>query len=108
MGMIPLLAKQAVEQKLILQSKIMIGNYEFYYACGLLAGYLGKEFVNRNNPIELQHIVVESCQNTDKTIAHLAEIIRGYHPDEKYDEQMEELYQDGIREDIRRLTAGVK
>ena len=75
--MVPSIARQSVIIKCNMQQSILTGNYEFYYAAGLIANLSGVEIPEDIKPEEL--------------LALLSEKIPPMTPADVYDEQMREL-----------------
>lgn len=99
--MIPLLAQQSIQTKLKLQSVTMLGNYEFYYAAGLLCQNLGLLPQVDLPPKELYDFLrtqTDGKEISDPVTAHLAKMIHFYIPEDAYDEQMKELFRLGVQE----------
>ena len=97
--MIPELAQQSIQTKIELKSATMLGNYEFYYAAGILCRKLGLDVEEQIHPKELYDFIrmqTDGKELADQTAAHLAEMIRYYIPEESYDSQMEELLRWGL------------
>ena len=93
------LAQQSIQTKIKLKSATMLGNYEFYYAAGILCRKLGLVVEERIQPKELHDFIraqTDGKDLPDPTAAHLAEMIHYYMPEEHYDSQMEELLQWGL------------
>ena len=96
------LTRQSVVIKCNLEASIMTGNYELYYAAGLLAKLMNREIPADIRPEALHDLVhewLESFTPADGHEKHLAHMLKYYHPDpERYDEQMAELLQMGLHE----------
>lgn len=93
------LAIQSVQTKIKLKSATMLGNYEFYYAAGILCRELNLTVAEDIKPKEL-HAYIDGLavekEFDDPTVAHLIKMIHFYMPEEQYDEQMKELFQVGL------------
>lgn len=93
------LAPQSVQTKIKLKSATMLGNYEFYYAAGILCRELNLTVEEDIKPKEL-HAYIEGLtagkEFDDPTVTHLIKMIHFYMPEEQYDEQMKELLQWGL------------
>lgn len=92
------LAVQSIRNKLRLQSGTMLGNYEFYYAAGIICGKLHLTPQEIKEPQKLQAYLVgrtEGKEFEDPAAAHLAKMIRYYKAEDHYDEQMGELFKMG-------------
>ncbi len=92
--MVPSIARQSVIIKCNMQKSILTGNYEFYYAAGLVAKLTDLEIADDIRPEELQELLAEkipTCKAKDEKEAYLFQMIKDYRPSEEYDEQMKEL-----------------
>lgn len=80
----------------------MTGNYEMYYAAGLLAQLMHREIAADIRPEALHDLVhgwIESFTSADGHEEHLVHMLKYYHPDpDRYDAQMAELLQMGLHE----------
>lgn len=96
------LTRQSVVIKCSLEASIMTGNYEMYYAAGLLANIMSREIAADIQPEALHDLVHEwlaDFQPADGQQKHLAHMLKYYHPDpERYDDQMAQLLQMGLQE----------
>ena len=96
------LARQSVIIKCNLQASVMTGNYEMYYAAGLLAQLCGKEAAADIRPDALHDLVHEWIADftpSNGQEEHLVKMLKFYHPDpDRYDEQMAQLYSMGLQE----------
>ena len=92
--MVPSIARQSVIIKCNMQKSILTGNYEFYYAAGLVAKLSGVEIADDIQPEELQNLLTEKipgCTAKDEKETYLFQMLMDYRPSEEYDEQMKEL-----------------
>ena len=100
--MITDLARQSVILKCKLQQSTMLGNYEFYYAAGLMAQMTQTADVEEGiSPQELwekTQKMCEACTSEDPYIEHLKFMLAHYKVHEAYDAQMWELFQRGVQE----------
>ena len=55
--MVEELAVNAVEKKLDMQASILVGNYEYYYACGKLKGLMDLAVDEKTAPLVMKEIV---------------------------------------------------
>lgn len=95
------LARQSVVIKCSLEASIMTGNYEYYYSAGLLSKLTGQDIPRDIRPEQLHNQVQEMLkvfEPADGREKHLAGMLRYYHPDERYDEEMAGLLEMGISE----------
>lgn len=97
------LTRQSVVIKCNLEASIMTGNYELYYAAGLLGKLMHREIQADIRPVELHDLVhewLDSFAPADGHEEHLAHMLMYYHPDpERYNEQMAKLLQMGLHEE---------
>ena len=100
--MITDLARQSVILKCKLQKSTMLGNYEFYYAAGLMAQMTGSTGIEKDiSPQQLWEKtkkMCETCATEDPYVAHLKFMLEHYKVHEAYDEQMWDLFQCGLQE----------
>ena len=95
------IARQSVVIKCNLHASIMVGNYEFYYAAGLLHKLTGKESAEVAEPDVMAQRVAElltEFQPGNEQEEHLKKMLQDYEPTEKYDAQMQELFSTGEQE----------
>lgn len=96
------LARQSVVIKCNLEASIMTGNYEMYYAAGVLAQLMHREIAADIRPEALHDLVhgwIESFTPADGHEEHLVHMLKYYHPDpDRYNAQMAELLQMGLQE----------
>lgn len=99
--MVESIARQSVIIKCNLASSIMTGNYEFYYAAGLLyklKGIAAKEVLEPETlAIQIQKLL-EGYEPEDSREKHLVKMLRFYKPIDTFDEQMKELFGTGVKE----------
>ncbi|MGN0483704.1 MAG: DUF3837 domain-containing protein [Lachnospiraceae bacterium] len=99
--MIPLLARQSVILKCNLKKSQLLGNYEFYYAAGLLAKLMNVEAADLTNPQDVWNQITEAGKNyqtEDEKEQHLLSMVRNYQVHDEFDEQMQELFECGKKE----------
>ena len=99
--MITSLARQSVVLKCNLQKSAMLGNYEMYYAAGLMAKFTNTQIEEGIQPMELWKKVVELGKNyetEDKKVLHLIHMLDNYIVHEEYDAQMWDMFQMGFQE----------
>lgn len=95
------IARQSVIIKCNLEASIMTGNYEFYYASGLLYKFKGIAISEVPAPEVLYEQVqqmIEGYEPEDAKERHLVKMLRFYKPVEAFDEQMKELFWIGNKE----------
>ncbi len=93
------LASQSIQTKIKLKSATMLGNYELYYAAGILCRELNLPIKGEMQPIELYDTIrsrTDGQEFENATVAHLVSMIFYYKPEEQYDSQMQELFQWGL------------
>ena len=81
--MVTSIARQSVIIKCNMQKSVLTGNYEFYYAAGLIAKLSGVEISDDIKPIELGVLLQQE--------KYLFSMLKDYKPTDEYDEQMKEL-----------------
>lgn len=99
--MVTSIARQSVIIKCNMQKSVLTGNYEFYYAAGLVVKLTGLEIAEDSKPQELFELLMANIPELtakDEKEAYLFQMISGYRPFEEYDEQMKELFQMGKNE----------
>ena len=92
--MVTSIARQSVIIKCNMQNSVLTGNYEFYYAAGLIAKLSGGEFSDDIKPVELGTLLHEAIKKTepkDEQEKYLFSMLKDYKPTDEYDEQMKEL-----------------
>lgn len=95
------IARQSVIIKCNLEASIMTGNYEFYYASGLLYKCKGIAIAEVPEPgvlYEQIHQMIEGYEPGEAKERHLVKLLRFYKPVEAFDEQMKELFWIGNKE----------
>lgn len=100
--MVTSIARQSVIFKCVRQKSVMVGNYEFYYAAGLLKRCMVLETREDMKPEELSEFIVgklEELHPSNEREEYLVKIISTYEPEpEVYDEQTKELFRWGATE----------
>lgn len=100
--MVTSIARQSIILKCVRQKSVMVGNYEFYYAAGLLKRCMGLETSEEMKPVELSDYIVGKIQElepTDEREDYLIKMLSTFEPDEDiYDDQMKELFRWGAGE----------
>lgn len=100
--MVTSIARQSVIIKCNMQKSILTGNYEYYYAAGLLSKLSGVEIPEDIRPEELLTLLTEKIEGLapkDERERYLFQMLRDYSPGEEYDGQMKELLLWGKREE---------
>ena len=93
--MITSIARQSVIIKCNMQKSVLTGNYEFYYAAGLVLKLTGLALPEESKPEELFDLLTEKLPEItpkDEKEEYLFQLILGFRPIEEYDEQMKELF----------------
>ena len=99
--MVTSIARQSIVIKCKLKESIMLGNYEFYYATGLISKLTGVEFDVELPPKQLYEAVkkaVTDYEPKNENEAYLLQLFTEFKPDETVDEQMKELFRWGLTE----------
>ena len=100
--MVTSIARQSIILKCINQTSVMVSNYEFYYAAGLMKRCMGVEVNEDMQPEALsEHILerLEQLQPANEQEAYLMGLLSTYEPGaDIYDEQMKELFRWGADE----------
>ncbi len=92
--MTPLLARQSVIIKCGMQKSVLTGNYEFYYAAGLLARLTGQDIADDVAPEALREkldTVLPGLSLSGERERYLCRLLTDYQPALEYDAQMKEL-----------------
>lgn len=100
--MVTSIARQSVIIKCNMQKSVLTGNYECYYAAGLVSKLFGVELSEEMKPEELLAVLTENTAGLspkDEKEAYLLKLLADYRPGEEYDEQMKELFLWGKQED---------
>lgn len=97
----PVLAKQSVHIKCKIKASIMMGNYEFYYAAGVLCARTGRTPEQTLQPKELHAWIqplLDTYEPKNEQEAYLVKLLKEYKVSDEYDEQMAELLRMGLAE----------
>lgn len=92
--MVASIARQSVIIKCNMKKSVFTGNYEFYYAAGLLSKLTGKEIADDIQPEALRQQLDEMLPRISlkgEQEQYLCGLLADYHPAEEYDAQMQEL-----------------
>lgn len=95
------IARQSVIIKCNMQRAYILGNYEFYYAAGLVSKLYGFEISDDIQPEELAELLAGALGNVTPNgpqETYLVSILKEYAPETRYDEQMKELLLWGKKE----------
>lgn len=96
-----ILARQSVIIKCRLNQSIMMGNYEYYYAGGLLCRLAGQVPQQELKPDELSAFLQPLCESyvpQNEQEAYLVKLLKEYKISDEYDGQMARLLQMGLNE----------
>lgn len=100
--MVTSIARQSIILKCIRQKSVIVGNYEFYYAAGLMKKCMGFDLNENMKPEELsEHILerLEQASPSNESEEYLVKMLSTFEPDaELYDAQMKELFRWGENE----------
>lgn len=99
--MVPSIVRQSVILKCLQQKSTLLGNYEFYYAAGLFRRLSGVQIQASLMPKELGDAVsagLATYDPKDPREIHLKKILSVFHPDEKKEEIMDDLFLQGMNE----------
>ena len=99
--MVTSIARQSVILKCLRKKSVMLGNYEFYYAAGLLNNLYQIGCTKDMKPLELfeyisPKLAMLTPDNGEEEF--LIQMLTTYEPYEDYDEQMVELFEWGENE----------
>lgn len=100
--MVPSIARQSMIIKCNMQKSVLTGNYEYYYAAGLLTKLYGIQIPDEIKPLELETLLEgkqKDISPKDEKEKWLLQMLFGYKPFEEYDEQMRELLLMGKQEE---------
>ena len=96
--MVEELAVNSVEKKLDMQASILVGNYEYYYACGKLKSMIELAVDEETAPLVMKEIVDEALasyspdEESEPAKAYLKKLLLRYRPSDAYDAQMADLF----------------
>lgn len=100
--MILSIARQSVIIKCNLNASIMTGNYEFYYAAGVLHKLSGVQpdgdILEPTDMSKQVHKLMEGFHTEDIREQHLLRMLKYYKPVLDFDDQMKELFILGTEE----------
>jgi hypothetical protein len=95
------IARQSIIIKCNMKKSVMLGNYEFYYAAGLLKKLYGLQVDGQMQPEELHAALLEQTKEAapgDEQSAYLLTMLGRYEPLPQHDAQMRELFAWGEQE----------
>ncbi len=96
-----ILARQSVIIKCTLNASILMGNYEFYYAGGLLCHLAGQIPQQAPVPKELEAFIsplLTGYEPKNEKESYLLKLLKEYKVQEAFDSQMPELLKMGLYE----------
>ena len=99
--MVTSIARQSIILKCINQTSVMVGNYEFYYAAGLVKKLYGLEISSDMEPEAMSALILERADSLtpkDEKEEYLLTMLKNYEPLTDYDAQMKELFVWGEKE----------
>lgn len=99
--MVPSIARQSVIIKCNMQKSVMLGNYEFYYAAGLVKKLYGLPLQKSEGAEELLSAILEKKDSLTPQSAqetYLLGMLGNYEALPEHDAQMEELFVWGEQE----------
>lgn len=100
--MVTLVARQSIIIKCNMQTSVLLGNYEFYYAAGLFCRLRGIEVDADILPGALKEKILPALQASepdDPKERHLVHMLLKYEPTDEYEKQMKELLRWGLGEE---------
>lgn len=100
--MVPSIARQSVIIKCNMQSSVLLGNYEFYYLAGLMDKFFGLDLNEDMQPqmmLDIIHANLEQLSPKDEKEAYLVKLVSVFKVEDKYDDQMKELFRWGATEE---------
>jgi hypothetical protein len=97
--LIPLLAQNSVDHKIQFQMSVIVGNYEYYYACGIFSKLVDADWNQDTLPNELMEKVQKAISGytpKGKYEEYLIYLLRRYEPrEEDYDDMTRLLFEKG-------------
>ena len=106
--MVPSIARQSVILKCNMQKSVMLGNYEFFYAAGLIKKLFDLELNTGMEPESMLETILEKeadLQPQSEQETYLLELVKNYEPLPDHDAQMDELFAWGEQEpDLWQVT----
>lgn len=100
--MVTLVARQSIIIKCNMQTSVLLGNYEFYYAAGLFCRLRGIAVEEDIRPAAFREKLLpelKAHQAADAKEQYLVDMLLKYEPSEEYTEQMKELLRWGLGEE---------
>lgn len=100
--MVPSIARQSVIIKCNMQSSVLLGNYEFYYLAGLMDKLFELDLNEDMQPqmmLDIIHANLEQLSPKDEKEAYLVKLVSVFKVEDKFDDQMKELFRWGATEE---------
>jgi hypothetical protein len=97
--MVPLLAEQSVDHKITNHLSILIGNYEYYYAAGLISQKIDIDPDIISAPEKLDNVIKKGLADfhpEDENTEYLCTLLKKYEmKSAEFDDDMKELFRLG-------------
>lgn len=93
--MVPSIARQSVIIKCNQQTSVLLGNYEFYYLAGLMNKVFELDLNEDMQPqqmLDIIHANLGGLLPNDEKEAYLIKLVATFKVEEKFDDQMRELF----------------
>ena len=100
--MVPSIARQSVIIKCNQQTSVLLGNYEFYYLAGLMNKLFELDLNEDMQPQTMLDIIQANLgvlTPKDEKEAYLIKLVSVFKVEDKFDEQMKELFRWGTTEE---------
>jgi len=96
------IARQSVIIKCNQQASVLLGNYEFYYLAGLMNKVFELDLNEDMQPqqmLDIIHANLDGLLPNDEKEAYLIKLVSVFKVEDKYDDQMRELFRWGTNEE---------
>ena len=96
------IARQSVIIKCNQQASVLLGNYEFYYLAGLMNKVFELDLNEDMQPqqmLDIIHANLDGLSPNDEKEAYLIKLVSVFKVEDKYDDQMKELFRWGTNEE---------
>lgn len=100
--MVPSIARQSVILKCLRKKSILLGNYEFYYAAGLMKKLYHLDISEEMEPESLFHKILENLGSItpgNENEEYLIGIMKNYRLQKEYDDDTKTLFRWGETEE---------
>jgi len=100
--MVPSIARQSVIIKCTQQTSVLLGNYEFYYLAGLMDKVFELDLNEDMQPQQMLDIIQANLavlSPNDEKQAYLIKMVSTFKAEDKFDDQMKELFRWGATEE---------